>query len=179
MLGVGHRRRSRSRSRKSVAFVSASILMAHGRKGDLRRCSRGLRASDLMTWPQRLLSVAFVTTGILHFVRTGTYEQIVPDYLPAHHEIVLLSGAAEIAGGVGVAFGRTRAIAGVWLVALLVVVFPANLNMAVNSERFGSIAPALLWARLPLQGALIWWAWRATRPRASERSVAHPAASEP
>lgn len=132
-----------------------------------------------MTWPQRLLSVAFITTGILHFVRTGTYEQIVPDYLPAHHEIVLLSGAAELAGGVGVAFGRTRAIAGVWLIAVLILVFPANIHMAVNSERFGSIAPALLWARLPLQGLLVWWAWRVTRPRTADRSAAPAAASEP
>ena len=120
-----------------------------------------------MTWPQRLLSVAFITTGILHFLRPGYFEEIVPDYLPAHHELVLVSGAAEIAGGVGVAFARTRAAPGIWLVALLVLVFPANVNMAVNSERFQSIAPALLWARLPLQGLLIWWAWRATRPTAA------------
>lgn len=121
-----------------------------------------------MTWSQRLLSVAFITTGLLHFLRTETYEQIVPDYLPAHREIVLVSGAAEIAGGLGVAFGRTRAVAGIWLVALLVAVFPANVNMAVHSDRFASIAPSLLWARLPLQGLLIWWAYRATRPRSSE-----------
>ena len=36
--------------------------------------------------------------------------------------------------------------------------------MAVHAERFRSIAPALLWARLPLQVLLIWWAHRATRP---------------
>jgi uncharacterized membrane protein len=120
-----------------------------------------------VTWPQRLLSVAFITTGILHFLRPEYFEEIVPDYLPAHHEIVLISGAAELAGGAGVAFGRTRAAAGLWLVALLVLVFPANVNMALHSERFQSIAPALLWARLPLQGVLIWWAWRATRPAAA------------
>ena len=118
-----------------------------------------------MTWSQRLLSLAFITTGILHFLRPESYEQIVPDYLPLHHEIVLLSGAAEIAGGVGVAFERTRPAAGIWLAVLLVLVFPANVNMAVHSERFASIAPALLWARLPLQALLIWWAIRATRPR--------------
>jgi uncharacterized membrane protein len=117
-----------------------------------------------VTWSQRLLSVAFITTGVLHFLRPETYEQIVPGYLPAHHEIVLVSGAAEIAGGVGVALVRSRSAAGIWLVALLILVFPANVNMAVHSERFASIAPALLWARLPLQGLLIWWAYRATRP---------------
>jgi uncharacterized membrane protein len=120
-----------------------------------------------VTWSQRLLSVAFFTTGILHFLRPAYFEEIVPGYLPSHHEIVLVSGAAEIAGGAGVAFARTRPAAGIWLVVLLVAVFPANVNMAVHSERFASIAPALLWARLPLQGLLIWWAWRATRPRAA------------
>ncbi len=115
-----------------------------------------------MTWSQRLLSLAFVTTGILHFLRPEYYEQIMPDYLPAHHEIVLISGAAEIAGGVGVAFAPTRRWAGAWLIVLLIAVFPANVNMAVNSGRFDSIAPALLWARLPLQALLIWWAYRAT-----------------
>jgi uncharacterized membrane protein len=115
-----------------------------------------------VTWSQRLLSVAFMTTGILHFLRPATYEQIMPDYLPAHHELVLLSGAAEIAGGVGVVFARTRRAAGLWLVALLVLVFPANVNMALNAERFRSIGPTLLWARLPLQGLLMWWAYRAT-----------------
>ena len=41
-------------------------------------------------------------------------------------------------------------------------------------ERFQSIAPALLWARLPLQGLLIWWAWRATRERSPRAAVAAP-----
>jgi len=118
-----------------------------------------------VTWSQRLLSVAFIAAGTLHFLRPEYYEQIMPGYLPAHRELVLISGAAEIAGGVGVAFSRTRRAAGIWLIALLVLVFPANLNMALEPERFRSIAPILLWARLPLQGLLIWWAYRATRPR--------------
>jgi uncharacterized membrane protein len=116
-------------------------------------------------WSQRLLSVVFITAGILHFLRTQTYESIMPGYLPAHRELVLVSGAAEIAGGLGIAFAGPRRAAGVWLVALLIAVFPANVNMAVHAGRFESIAPALLWARLPLQGLLIWWVLRASRER--------------
>jgi uncharacterized membrane protein len=118
-----------------------------------------------VTWPQRLLSVAFIAAGTLHFLRPEYYEQIMPDYLPAHRELVLLSGAAEIAGGVGVALGQTRRVAGVWLVAVLIAIFPANVHMAIHPDRFASIPPALLWARLPLQGLLIWWVLRATRHR--------------
>ena len=112
-----------------------------------------------------LLGLTFIATGLLHFVRPRMYEAIMPRYLPAHRELVLISGAAEIAGGVAVAFSQTRRAAGLWLIALLIAVFPANVDMALHADRFRSIPPALLWARLPLQGALIWWAHRATRGR--------------
>ena len=115
-------------------------------------------------WSQRLLAVFFAAAGALHFLRPRMYEEIVPDYLPAHHELVLASGAAEIAGAVMVVFPRTRRIAGIWLAATLVVVFPANVHMARHADRHPALAPALLWARLPLQPLLIWWALRATRP---------------
>lgn len=116
-----------------------------------------------MSWSRRLLSVFFVAAGILHFLRPRIYEQIVPSYLPAPRELVLLSGAAEIAGGVGIVFPRTRRAAGLWLTAVLVAVFPANVHMALHPRRYRSIPPPLLWARLPLQPLLVLWALRATR----------------
>jgi len=121
-----------------------------------------------VTFSQRLLAVFFTAAGMLHFLRPQMYEEIVPDALPAHHEIVLASGAAEIAGAVLVVFPRTRRLGGLWLMATLVAVFPANVNMALNPDRYDSLAPALLWARLPLQGLLIWWVWRATRTPAPQ-----------
>jgi uncharacterized membrane protein len=116
-----------------------------------------------VTWSQRLLAVAFAATGTLHFLRPKMYEDIVPDYLPAAHELVLVSGAAEIAGAALVVFPRTRRLGALWLVATLVAVFPANVDMALSPGRHDAIAPALLWARLPLQGVLIWWVLRASR----------------
>lgn len=116
-----------------------------------------------MSGPRRLLSAFFISAGTLHFVRPDIYERIVPDYLPAHRTLVLVSGAAEIAGGVAVAFPRTRRVAGVFLAAVLAAVFPANVKMAVRAAEFEPIPPALLWARLPLQPLLIVWALRATR----------------
>ncbi|HEY6888959.1 MAG TPA: hypothetical protein VI300_14300 [Solirubrobacter sp.] len=105
------------------------------------------------------LGVTFTAAGALHFVRPRMYEAIMPRYLPAHRELVLASGAAEIAGGVGVLHPRTRRLAGWWLIATLLAVFPANVEMAFNAERFKQFPPAALWARLPLQGVLIAWAW--------------------
>ena len=108
-----------------------------------------------------LLGVTFLITGVLHFLRPRMYEAIMPRYLPAHRELVYASGVAEIAGGAGVLSGRTRRPAAWWLIATLVAVFPANVEMAVNADRFKQFPKPLLWARLPLQGALIAWVWRA------------------
>jgi uncharacterized membrane protein len=109
----------------------------------------------------------FTAAGLLHFLRPRMYEQIVPDYLPAHRELVLVSGGAEIAGALAVMPPRTRRLGGYWLSALLVAVFPANVDMALHPDRHPAIAPALLWARLALQPLAVWWALRATGNDAS------------
>jgi uncharacterized membrane protein len=99
----------------------------------------------------------------MHFIRPREYRAIMPDYLPAHRELVAASGVAEIAGGLGVLHPRTRRLAGRWLVATLIAVFPANVHMALHPERYRGIPRALLYARLPVQGLFIAWALRATR----------------
>jgi uncharacterized membrane protein len=111
------------------------------------------------------VSATFVALGTLHFLRPGWYEAIVPDYLPAQRELVRASGAAAIAGGAGVAFAPARRAAGLWLIATLVAIFPANVHMALHPERYARFPPILLWARLPLQAAIIAWVNAATRPR--------------
>ena len=110
------------------------------------------------------LGVVFVIAGMLHFAYPRVYAQIVPPYLPAPLTLVLVSGAAEVAGGLGAVFGgvRTRRAAGWGLVSLLVAVFPANVHMALNPQDISGldIPRWLLWARLPIQPALIcavWW----------------------
>lgn len=108
-----------------------------------------------------VVGLGFVAAGVLHFLRPRTYEGIVPDYLPAPELLVAVSGVAEVLGGVGLLVPATRRWAGLGLLALLVAVFPANLEMALHPARAGHGLPVwALWARLPLQpalGALVWW----------------------
>ena len=82
-----------------------------------------------------------------------------PDYLSYHLELVYISGAFEIAGGLGLLIPKTRIYAGYGLIALLIAVFPANINMALNSAQFQNIPTYLLWLRLPVQFVLIAWVW--------------------
>jgi len=90
------------------------------------------------------------------------YEAIMPEQLPAHRELVYASGVAEIAGGLAVLPPRSARWGGWFLIATLIAVFPANVNMAVNPERFSRIPESLLWVRLPLQALLIAWVWAVT-----------------
>ena len=106
-----------------------------------------------------------LAAGINHFVMPRTYEAIMPDVLPAHRELVLLSGLAEALGGAGTLHPATRRAAGWWLIAVLIAVFPANVHMALHPERYPQIPHAALLARLPLQLVMLWLVREATLRR--------------
>lgn len=115
------------------------------------------------------MGTLYVVAGVGHFVATRAFSSIVPSYLPAHHTLVLVSGVAEIAGGIGVLAGRRFPALGraaAWgIVLLLVVVWPANIWMVQHPELFPQVPLWVSWLRIPLQLPLIWWALRYTRPR--------------
>ena len=105
----------------------------------------------------------FVLAGVLHFTHTKSYVAIMPDYVPAHREMVYASGVAEIAGGLGLMAPATRRPAGWWMIATMISVFPANVHMALHPERYRQLPRAGLYARLPVQGLFIAWVRAAMR----------------
>jgi uncharacterized membrane protein len=110
------------------------------------------------------LAALFITSGTLHFARPQLFEAIVPPQLGDPRVLVAISGAAELAGAVGLLIPATRRAAGLGLLILLVAVWPANIWMAIHAERFARVAPAwALWARVPLQLPLLWWVERVSR----------------
>jgi uncharacterized membrane protein len=122
-----------------------------------------------MTASQRAAAAFFCVAGALHFVRPRAYEAIMPPYVPRPRDAVQLSGAAEIVGGVAMLAPATRGFARWWLLALLAAVFPANVHMVLHPDAVAAkgvpadrIPAALLWLRLPVQGLLAGWVWRAT-----------------
>jgi len=120
--------------------------------------------SDGAARAPRLLCAFFVAAGVNHFAQPRPYEAIVPPALQSHASaVVAISGVAELLGGVAVLPVRTRRLGGLWLIGVLLAVFPANLHMAREPERFKRIPRWALYARLPLQPLMVIWAWRATR----------------
>lgn len=99
----------------------------------------------------------------MHFVVPDSYVMLVPAWLPNPRLLVIISGVAEIAGGLGVLLPATRRLAGGGLIALLISVFPANVHMLQlgYANHATALWKAALWLRLPMQLPLLWWTWHA------------------
>ena len=110
----------------------------------------------------------FIGSGVLHFVKHEGYVRLMPPALPYPHELVYLSGVIE--GGLGALLlvPRTRRVAAWALIPTLVAIFPANIYAAVTAGTAHEAMPGVpvwaAWLRLPVQGVLIAWAYRYTRP---------------
>lgn len=111
------------------------------------------------------LALLMASAGVLHFISPKPFVHIVPAWLPAPLLLVYISGFFEILGAIGLLIPRTRRLAAWGLVALLIAVFPANINMAVNQLPLGeTVYPIGNWVRLPFQFVLIAWAYWMTKP---------------
>ena len=116
-----------------------------------------------------ILALFFIAAGANHFRDPALYLAMMPPWLPWPEAMNVISGVAEILGGVGMLIPQTRRWAGWGLIALLIAVFPANLHVAMQGQMEGlDVSPTMLWLRLPFQAvfiALVWWtALRSSRP---------------
>ncbi len=123
----------------------------------------GARMSRLSRFLLVGLCVLMGGSGMLHFVAPAPYRGIVPGPLRAQAAlIVALSGVCELVCAILLAVPRTRRLGALATAALLVAVFPANVQMALDSgpavDLMTSGRTAIAWLRLPLQIPLILWA---------------------
>ena len=129
------------------------------------------------------LVIMFLFTGFSHFSSLKyDFAAMIPDPLPDDLWVIYVSGAFEIAGAVGLLIPRTRRLAGVCLVLLLVAMFPANVNAIINGIPLGGNAPTPLWVRAPMQLlyiGMVWWTSigerlkEDKRPQVKERVAEH------
>ncbi len=110
-----------------------------------------------------LLAGVLGVAGTAHFVIADRYERTIPAALSHPRELVYVSGVAELVCAAGLAFRRTRRLAGWATAALFVIVFPANVQMAVDSIGSTPRHQLTAWGRLPLQVPLILWAAQVAR----------------
>ncbi len=118
-----------------------------------------------------LLAALMIGMGVLHLVVPKPFIDVMPAYLHIHAALVLVSGIGEILCGFGILMPHIRRLSGWVLIALLIAVFPANVDMAIHPRWTSPLALTLLWVRLPFQGVLIAWAWWVSQPNPRRSSV--------
>lgn len=105
-----------------------------------------------------LMAAFYIYAGYMHFKAPKFFLRITPKWVPAPEKVNIIVGAAEIALGILVLIPATRDYAVYGIIALLIIVFPANvyhLQKSLKKKKF-------VWqtiVRLPIQGLLIWWAY--------------------
>jgi len=109
------------------------------------------------------MSFLYVAAGINHFINTSIYLTIMPFYLPYPRELIYVTGVFVIVLGMLIVLKNTRRTAAWLIIILLILIFPANIQMTM--DYFNNNDPQL-WVvalRLPLQILLMWWAWLFTK----------------
>lgn len=138
---------------------------------------RGLGAIGVRrfaTWPAaaaHALAIMLFLTASAHFVPGGVTVMpnhddlvaIVPPAVPFPSVMVYLTGVLEVLGALGLIIGRTRRAAAYCLVALFVVMLPANIYAATAEIPFAGQPTDPLWQRIPEQILYIGVALWATR----------------
>ena len=137
-----------------VLFASWGLLRAAGRLG----------VRGLASWKEAgrgALAVMFVFTGASHFsAMKHDFVAMIPAPLPNDLWVIYLTGVLLIAGAIGLVLPQTRRLAAICLALLLVALFPANVNAALNDIPLRGRAPTPLWLRAPMQIlfiAMLWW----------------------
>jgi uncharacterized membrane protein len=110
-----------------------------------------------------LMALLYIAAGVNHFINPKAYLRIMPSYLPFPEQLVFWSGVCEIVLGVLLIPVTIRPVAAWLVIALLIAVFPANIQMAVNYYNRHNPYLWIALVRLPLQAVLIWWAWLFTK----------------
>ena len=122
------------------------------------------------------LVVMFLFTGVSHFTSLKyDFAAMIPEPLPDGLWVIYLTGVLEIAGAIGLLVPRTRRLAGICLVLLMVAMFSANVNAALNGIPLGGDAPTPLWLRAPMQLlfiGMVWWTSIKKHPKQNGRSHA-------
>jgi uncharacterized membrane protein len=107
----------------AILVVTVGLCILLGR--------RGLSSFGWLQWVLRVVvGLPLLASGFAHFTRTALFASIIPPFFPYRPQLVLLSGAMELAGAVGLLLPGFTRMASVCLALLMIAIFPANVYAA-------------------------------------------------
>ena len=113
----------------------------------------------MLPWHQYLIGIFFILAGMNHIRKPKLYERIIPPYFPAHGSVVLLSGIVEMVLGFMIMNKNSQMEAAWGIIILLVLFIPVHIFMLQNENASMKLPKWVLILRLPLQFALLFWAY--------------------
>jgi uncharacterized membrane protein len=140
-----------------------------------------LGVSALATWQHAAcyaLALMFVFTASAHFNKMKhDLARMVPSIFPRPMPLIYITGVLEFLGAAGLILPGFRSLAGICLIAMLIAMFPANVNAAMKGAALAgkpatrlwlrrSHADIFYWASLVVDSFLIWRAilsWRKSK----------------
>jgi len=110
------------------------------------------------SWHYILMAIMYIFAGIMHFITSGSYVKIMPDYFKHKLFLVYLSGVAEVLLGMALFFTPIKDFAIYGIVLMLLIFLLVHIDMLKGKKKGRGIPKIILILRLPLQFLLIWWA---------------------
>lgn len=110
-------------------------------------------------WHYNFMAGFYIFAGVMHFIKPAFYHKVMPDFLPAHGQLIFWSGVAEVACGMGMLFTATKNIALWGIILMLCSFFLIHIPMLWDEKIAGKFPYWLIILRIPLQFGLIYWAW--------------------
>ncbi|WP_375323865.1 MauE/DoxX family redox-associated membrane protein [Flagellimonas sp. GZD32] len=105
------------------------------------------------------MALLYMFAGIMHFIKPKMYLRIMPQYLPDHRLLVMLSGIFEVVFGVALMISLTREWAIYGIILMLLSFLPVHFYMLSSEKASAGIPLWLLILRVPLQFVLMYWAF--------------------
>jgi uncharacterized membrane protein len=110
------------------------------------------------------MAAMLLFTGISHFVFIEGMSHMLPEFVPFRETVILVTGALEIMGAIGLLRTRTQKISSLLLILFLIAILPANIYASMNhinyqTGGYDERGPAYLWIRIPIQLVFIAWLW--------------------
>jgi uncharacterized membrane protein len=110
------------------------------------------------------MSLMLLLTSFGHFKFSKGMAMMMPPFIPAKKQLVLLTGYLEIAAAICLLIPAVIKITGILLMAFFVLILPANIYAAskkVDLEKADHSGQGknYLWFRIPLQLLFIGWVY--------------------
>lgn len=105
------------------------------------------------------MAIMYILAGIMHFLKPKVYLRIMPEYLPFHKFLVVLSGFAEILLGISLLIPPIKNLAIFGIIMMLTIFLTVHFYMLSEKKASAGIPAWILILRIPLQFGLMYWAY--------------------